>query len=254
MSDAAAVTPSAPQDAEHPTGEGGEKQILGVSNGKMAMWIFLGSDGMSFMGLIASYVALRVASMDTWPSPAQYLGIGLASAITFLLICSSVTMVKAYEGAVEKDVKKLKFYLGLTILGGVLFLCGQVYEYTHFLTNTHETSVRVVQNGEVVETTETTRLKVSGIYDVSHDEEGNVVETLRPETKNFGATFYVLTSFHGCHVLSGVIYLLCVLVGVMRGRWNANNIEIVGLYWHFVDLVWIVIFTIVYLVETSPPV
>ena len=100
MSEAAAATPG---DAS--------KQVLGVTDGKMAMWIFLGSDGMSFMGLIAAYVVLRFNNMDTWPSPAEYLGIQLTAFNTFILICSSVTMVKAFEGALANDVPKLKKYL-----------------------------------------------------------------------------------------------------------------------------------------------
>ena len=126
MSEAAAATP-----------DDVSKQVLGVTDGKMAMWIFLGSDGMSFMGLIAAYIVLRFNNMDTWPSPAEYLGIQLTAFNTFILICSSVTMVKAFEGALANDVPKLKKYLLLTILGGTAFLGMQVYEYYHFFANTH---------------------------------------------------------------------------------------------------------------------
>ena len=100
------------------------KQVLGVTDGKMAMWIFLGSDGMSFMGLIAAYIVLRFNNLDVWPSPGEYLGIQLTAFNTFVLICSSVTMVKAFEGALANDVPKLKKYLLLTILGGASFLGG----------------------------------------------------------------------------------------------------------------------------------
>jgi heme/copper-type cytochrome/quinol oxidase subunit 3 len=214
-----------------------EKKVLGVTHGKMAMWIFLGSDGMSFMGLIAAYITLRAANHATWPSPAEYLGIWLTAANTLVLICSSVTMVKAFEGAIANDVKKLKFYLWWTIAGGSLFLLGQVYEYTHFFTNVHENS-----KGEIV------RLFLSGLH-----EWNDGVWSIREGSTLFGSTFFVLTCFHGCHVFSGVVYLTCIQIGVYRGRWSTNRIEILGLYWHFVDLVWIMIFTIVYLVETAPP-
>jgi heme/copper-type cytochrome/quinol oxidase subunit 3 len=215
-----------------------EKKVLGVTNGKLAMWIFLGSDGMSFMGLIATYVALRFNQEyyeGNWPSPGKYLGITLTAINTFILICSSVTMVKAFEGAVEHNVAKLKKYLALTILGGCLFLSGQAYEYTHFFTGVH------MEDGSVF------RMFLSGIW---NQDPSTGAFTWMQGSRNFGSTFFVLTSFHGCHVFSGVVYLLCVLIGVMRGRWSVNRVEILGLYWHFVDLVWIVIFTIVYLVET----
>jgi len=213
-----------------------EKKVLGVTHGKMAMWIFLGSDGMSFMGLIAAYVALRVSHGDVWPSPNRYLGITLTAINTFVLICSSVSMVKAFEGAIANDVAKLQRYLWMTIAGGTLFLLGQAYEYTHFFTNTHE-----LPDGEIF------RLFLSGIWTWDGAEWVHMAGSTL-----FGSTFFVLTCFHGCHVFSGVVYLLTVQIGVMRGRWTVNRIEILGLYWHFVDLVWIVIFTIVYLVETHP--
>ncbi len=232
MSEAAAV---APADIR--------KEVLGVTNGKMAMWIFLGSDGMSFMGLIAAYIVLRFNNLDIWPSPGKYLGISLTAFNTFVLICSSVTMVKAFEGALANDVAKLKKYLLLTIMGGAAFLGMQVYEYTHFFTSTH------AAEGETA-----FRVFLSGIW------EGSLVNghwefenggTHIPGSTLFGSTFFVLTAFHGCHVFSGVVYLFFTYLGVCNGRWDKSRIEILGLYWHFVDLVWIVIFTIVYLVETE---
>jgi heme/copper-type cytochrome/quinol oxidase subunit 3 len=201
-----------------------EKQVLGVTNGKMAMWIFLGSDGMSFMGLIASYVALRIGNLDVWPNPTRVLNIPLTALNTFILICSSVSMVKAYEGALDGNVRKLKTFLLVTILGGATFLGIQVYEYQHLLLHLH--------------------LFPSGFY-----VEGAQGLELLAHSENFGATFYALTCFHGCHVFSGVVYLSAILIGVLRNRWTTNRIEIVGLYWHFVDLLWIIIFTIVYLIE-----
>ena len=232
MSEAAAATPG---DIR--------KQVLGVTNGKMAMWIFLGSDGMSFMGLIAAYIVLRFNNLDIWPSPGKYLGISLTAFNTFVLICSSVTMVKAFEGALANDVAKLKKYLLLTIMGGAAFLGMQAYEYTHFFTNTH------AAEGETA-----FRLFLSGIWEGSlvngHWEFENGGAHV-PRSTLFGSTFFVLTAFHGCHVFSGVVYLFFTYLGVCNGRWDKSRIEILGLYWHFVDLVWIVIFTIVYLVETE---
>ena len=194
-------------------------QPFGVTNGKFAMWLFLGSDGMSFMGLIATYVALRLGNLATWPDPTTILNIPLTALNTFILICSSVTMVKAFVAAQEGNVAGLKKWLAFTMLGGTIFLGIQAYEYYHL---THE-----------------------GLFPWAL--EGHYLEKNPGASSLFGATFYACTCFHGCHVLSGVIYLGLTLLFVTRGKWSQSSIEIVGLYWHFVDLVWIVIFTIIYL-------
>lgn len=214
MSSVAAAAHAPPQDRE----------VLGVSSGKLAMWLFLGSDGMSFMGLIAAYVALRIGNWGNWPDPTQILNINLTALNTFILICSSVTMVKAFSAAQDGNVAKLKQWLFFTMLGGAIFLGIQVYEYSH-----------LIHDG--------VKLWDSAGRPMSEW----LNEHMRGHSTLFSATFYACTCFHGCHVLSGVIYLACILIGVMRGRWTVNRIEIVGLYWHFVDLVWIVIFTIIYL-------
>jgi heme/copper-type cytochrome/quinol oxidase subunit 3 len=180
------------------------------------MWIFLVGDAMSFGGLIAGYGALRYGT-PSWPLPSSILGVQLTAVMTFLLICSSVTMVKALAAIQDGDRAGLKKYLGLTVLGGALFLGLQAYEWTHLITGEHAMTLT----------------------------------SLGGQPSLFGATFYILTGFHGCHVLGGVIYLSCVLVGGMRGRFSSHHwgpVEIAGLYWHFVDLVWILIFTFVYLI------
>jgi len=220
MSDAAVAAPSL----------GDSSKTLGVTDGKLAMWIFLGSDGMSFMGLIAAYIALRAGNADQWPNPTQHLAINLTAVNTFVLICSSLSMVKAYLASVDNDKRGITLWLAATILGGCIFLGIQVYEYTHQIT---------------------AGFTVSGFSEewVKNWAAANPGETLGSSAGLFCATFYVLTCFHGCHVFSGVVYLTVVLIGVLRNRWTVNRLEIVGLYWHFVDLVWIVIFTIVYLVE-----
>jgi cytochrome c oxidase subunit III len=189
-----------------------------ASLGKLGMWIFLLSDAFSFGGLLLAYGILR-AGAKTWPpDPAlkePVLGINFTAALTFLLICSSVTMVLAHAAAVEGDRKRLLRYLGLTILGGALFLCGQYYEY--FGMGSHG---------------------------------GLVAEGLRFGQSAYANTFYVTTSFHGMHVLTGVIYLSVMFIRSWMGKYdngNHNHIEIVGLFWHFVDLVWILVFTFIYL-------
>jgi cytochrome c oxidase subunit III len=197
-----------------------QAQPFGVTNGKFAMWLFLGSDGMSFMGLIATYVALRLGNLDTWPDPTKILNIPLTALNTFILICSSVTMVKAFAAAQEGNVAGLKKWLAFTMLGGMIFLGIQAYEYYH-----------LIHIGLTP-----TALPTDAKY-----------ELLPNASTLFGATFYACTCFHGCHVLSGVIYIGVSLLFVTRGKWSTGSVEILGLYWHFVDLVWIVIFTIIYL-------
>jgi heme/copper-type cytochrome/quinol oxidase subunit 3 len=197
--------------------ERAESPLTPESWGKLGMWMFLIGDAMSFGSLIAGYGALRFGSAE-WPVPSSVLGVPLTAFMTFLLICSSVTMVKALAAIKDGNRPAFARFLALTVLGGVLFLGLQAYEWTHLITEEH-----AALNG--MRMTVTTNL--------------------------FGTTFFVLTGFHGCHVLGGVIYLSCILAAGLRGRYSPashNPVEIAGLYWHFVDLVWILIFTFVYLI------
>jgi heme/copper-type cytochrome/quinol oxidase subunit 3 len=197
----------------HPAVEPAESPLTPESWGKLGMWIFLAGDAMGFGTLLAAYGAARFGSAD-WPNPAERLGITLTAFMTFLLICSSVTMVKALEALKESDLQRARRFLLLTALGGAIFLGLQAYEWTH-----------LIQGG----------LKIFG---------NPWGATL------FGASFFIITGFHGLHVTGGVIYLLVILsvVGRIRDmRYNYMVTEIAGLYWHFVDLVWIMVFTFVYL-------
>ena len=183
-----------------------ESPLTPESWGKLGMWIFLAGDAMSFGGLLAAYAALRFGD-PAWPVPSTILGIGLTAVMTFILICSSVSMVKALSAVRHGDHQRFIMWILLTAFGGATFLGCQAYEWTHLI------------------------------------EHGLSTATL------FGATFFVLTGFHGLHVTSGVIYLLTI--AALGNRFDAENnnaVEILGLYWHFVDLVWILIFTFVYLI------
>jgi len=198
----------------HPGVEPAESPLTPESWGKLGMWMFLVGDAMSFGGLLAGYGALRFGSAD-WPVPADVLGIPLTALMTFLLICSSVTMVKALAAIKKGDQRGLRNFLLLTILAGLIFLGLQAYEWTHLI-------------GKV--------LPEKGLTFTRH---------------LFGTTFFVLTGFHGMHVTGGVIYLSCIVAQGVRGKYSRDRweaVEIVGLYWHFVDLVWILIFTFVYLI------
>ncbi|MDP6482239.1 MAG: cytochrome c oxidase subunit 3 [Nitrospinota bacterium] len=168
---------------------------------------------MSFGGLLAAYGAARLGSVD-WPNPSEVLGINLTAFMTFLLICSSVTMVKALSAVKHGDGKGFQKFMFMTISGGVIFLALQAYEWTHLISE--------------------------GLHFNSNPWGASL----------FGATFFAITGFHGMHVTGGVIYLSCVLIEGKRGRFAGGKfqrVEVVGLYWHFVDLVWILVFTFVYL-------
>jgi len=188
-----------------------ESPLTPESWGKLGMWVFLAGDAMSFGGLICAYAALRIGDPN-WPIPSTKLGIPLTAFMTFLLICSSVTMVKGLEAIQRGDRAGLRKFLLITITCGTAFLGMQAYEWTHLIQGSeHHAALGL----------------------------GSL----------FGATFFILTGFHGCHVFSGVVYLTVILLNAGHyTQSDHNSVEILGLYWHFVDLVWILIFTFVYLV------
>ncbi len=194
----------------HAGAEPQESPLTPENLGKLGMWLFLAGDAMSFGCLIVGYGILRYAS-SSWPVPKEVLGINLTAFMTLLLIVSSVTMVLSLAAIQNGERAKFQKFLGLTILGGVIFLGCQAYEWTHLIGH---------------------RLPEVGLSFSTH---------------LFATTFFILTGFHGMHVTGGVIYNSCVLAAVSRGRYGAKHVEIAGLYWHFVDLVWILIFTFVYL-------
>ncbi len=200
--------------AAHHAVEPAESPLTPESWGKLGMWIFLAGDAMSFGALLAGYGAIRAGSVD-WPNPLHVLGISLTAFMTFLLICSSVTMVKALSAIKNGNRAGMRNFLLLTILGGVTFLGLQAYEWTH-----------LIHSGMTF----------------THNPHGSYL---------FGTTFFAITGFHGMHVTGGVIYLSIVLFNGLRGKYspeNYNGVELVGLYWHFVDLVWILVFTFIYLI------
>jgi len=215
MSDAHAAPASVPYDPHF-----GE-----ATGGKVGMWTFIAQDGMSFGGLLLAYGIIRITAID-WPNPVDILGIDLTAFATFLLICSSVSMVLGVDAAKAQNQKGLVFWLMLTILGGIGFLGIQYYEYGVLLDH--------------------------GIGFAESNFDFNDGSGIVPVNNLFGSTFYVVTGFHGLHVLSGVIYLICILLKSMTGKYTQGGIsyspvELVGLFWHFVDLVWILVFTFIYL-------
>ncbi len=197
--------------APHP--ERNDAQFGKASIGKIAMWIFLITDAMSFSGFLLAYAVLR-STMD-WPHPADHLGINLSGFATFILVCSSVSMVLVIDACKHKNRQSMLNWFLFTIAGGVIFLGIQAYEYIHLV------------------------------------HQGMTFSQFAAGNNLFSSTFYMITGFHGLHVLTGVIYLICEYIAARNGRYDNGNydrLEILGLFWHFVDLVWILVFTFIYLV------
>lgn len=185
----------------------------GLDNRKLAFWMFIGSECLLFGSLIATYLVYEGRSV-AGPTTHEILNIPLTSLSTFDLLMSSLAMVLALAAVQRGDRVWARVWLATTALLGTIFLGFQAYEFTHF-----------------------------------------VREGLTLQVNLFGSTFFTLTGFHGGHVFVGVVWLLTLLVRSFQGKLGADkavNVEIAGLYWHFVDVVWIVIFTVVYLIQTSP--
>jgi heme/copper-type cytochrome/quinol oxidase subunit 3 len=181
----------------------------GLDNRKLGMWAFLGSECLFFGSLIATYLLYRGRSL-VGPFPEDVYDIPYTSVSSFVLLMSSLTMVLALNAIQRGDHRRLRAWLLATALLGITFVGGQVFEFTVF-----------------------------------------VKEGLTISRNLFGTSFFVLTGFHGAHVTVGILMLLTLYGMSLAGRLpqqNALRVELVGLYWHFVDIVWIVIFTVVYLI------
>jgi heme/copper-type cytochrome/quinol oxidase subunit 3 len=201
------ITASWPPDA----------QFGHASPAKLAMWIFLLSDFLSFAGLLLAYGILRAGSA-VWRHPGEPgLNITFTCLLTLVLIASSISVIVAHDAAVAADRRRTVLWLGITALGGVLFLTGQYAEW----------------------------------FGILHP--GLMHEGLVFGRSAYASTFYVITGFHGLHVTAGVIYLLAVLGRTARGVARASEVELVALFWHFVDLIWNLVFVLVYLIPTGGP-
>ena len=182
----------------------------GLNTFKLGFWIFLGSECLFFGSLISTYMVYKNESV-VGPYPVDILDIPLTSVSTFVLLMSSLAMVLALAGVQTSNRRQTLFWLMATALLGATFLGFQAYEFTEFY---HK--------------------------------------GLKLQTNLFGSTFFVLTGFHGAHVTVGVLWLLALWVQELRGNLGvakALTVEICGLYWHFVDVVWIAIFTLIYLIQ-----
>jgi len=210
----------------------GGKSPFNVEYGKLMMWYFLMSDAFTFGAFLISYGTIRFSS-NSWPDPnhvfrsfpivgEMHIPLAFVSLMTFILIMSSVTMVLAVGAGHANDKKKVMFYMFLTILGGLAFLGCQAWEWTHM-------------HGEGAWWGRNPFMNIDGSQ----------------SSTNFTNFFFTITGFHGFHVFSGVVINIIMLImtwkGVFEKRGHYLMIEKAGLYWHFVDLVWVFVFTCFYL-------
>jgi cytochrome c oxidase subunit 3/cytochrome o ubiquinol oxidase subunit 3 len=203
-------TPASGESGEHP-----EEALAhpvtstGLSNEKIAMWAFLGSECLLFGALISTYLLYRGRSV-VGPFPHDVYDIPYTSVSSFVLLMSSLTMVLALAAMQRHDQRRMRVWLATTALLGATFIGGQVYEFTVF----YRAGLTLHEN-------------------------------------LFGSSFFVLTGFHGAHVTIGILMLLSLFTISAKGKLaddKVEKVELIGLYWHFVDVVWIVIFTVVYLI------
>ena len=176
---------------------------------KTAMWVFLGSECVFFGAMISTFLLYR--NTTNGGPGSEIFDIPFTSASSFVLLMSSLTMVLAHNAFENKDMRQTRVWLIATALLGSTFLAGQIFEFTEF-----------------------------------------IHKGLTLPTSPFGSSFYMLTGFHGAHVAIGVMMLAAMAILSLSGRLYDDrglNVELVGLYWHFVDIVWIVIFTVVYLLQ-----
>jgi cytochrome c oxidase subunit 3 len=232
---------------------GGGVSPMGASYGKVMMWFFLLSDAFTFSALLITYGYIRFShpaysdavdafkfSPDYWPIPEKVFeampflhGVSLplvfVGIMTFILILSSVTMVMAVEAGERMDRKGVEKWMLWTILGGAAFLGCQAWEWSHFITGS-DLSMNADGNTRI----------------------GALLSSNQYGPPPFAALFFFITGFHGFHVFSGVVFNFIIFYQSMTGKFERighyEMVEKVGLYWHFVDLVWVFVFTFFYLV------
>ncbi len=184
--------------------------LFQASPAKVAIWLFIISDALTFTALLFGYGFMRLLSAN-WPIRTHVFDMRLITFMTFVLISSSALMAMGVAAARNRNRSHAMSFLLATIAGGIVFLGCQAYEWKHFIGE----GARLFRNPWGV--------------------------------PQFSASFFVITGFHGLHVLSGVAALSVVALRAMRNKYSAEGIEVAGLYWHFVDVVWVFVFAFFYL-------
>ena len=200
------------------------RRVDQISQGKLGIWLFLLMDGLSFATILIGAAYLRTNGAP-WPQAGTLLNVPLTAVNTIILLFSSLTMMLALQAVRAEDQNAFRKNLLLTFILGAAFLGIQAYEYAHFIVGgDHLKSV----------------LSAAGF-------DGHY---FRPNSSIYAACFYGATGFHGLHVLAGLIFMIYIMIRAYKGRWSSANhgrVEILTLYWHFVDLMWMFVFTVVYL-------
>ncbi len=256
MSQAIPIPSQTTQTAPEPSLWGGGRSPFNVSYGKMMMWFFLLSDAFTFGAFLIAYGTKRFFSA-VWPDANSVfkafpfaphdanLPLVFVSLMTFILIVSSVTMVLAVHAGHYNDRRGVIKWMLWTIVGGIAFLSCQAWEWTHL-------------GGEIggLWGTFTDPSTMVDKYEHFYNTGAAAYQSAAPDerlmaTHNFYNFFFTITGFHGFHVLSGVAFLILILINVVNGTYDKRGhyemVEKVGLYWHFVDLVWVFVFTCFYL-------
>lgn len=187
-----------------------ENNATGIPSGKLGMWVFLASEVMLFGAFISSYIVLRMGSPNFGVPPEEVMGRPLATINTFVLITSSVSMVLALAAMQRNKIKAFAGYMSTTIGLGLVFLCIKAFEYHH-----------------------------------------KIGEGLTITSSLFGSFYFTLTGLHGLHIIAGLIFNTYILINGLRGKYtngHSERVEYAGLYWHFVDLVWVILFPVFYLI------
>lgn len=224
--------------------DGGYRSPFSISYGKLMMWFFLISDALTFGGLLTAYGFYRHAYTGEWPSSEEVfthfpfthapIPLGFVALMTFILIISSVTMVLAVEAGHRMDKKGVVKWLGLTIVGGVFFVSAQAFEWYTFIAGPDTNFWNFGADGD-------NATLWYNSYGPDHS----------PGPPQYAMLFFFITGFHGFHVFSGVVINLIIFIQVLQNRFEKvghyEMIEKIGLYWHFVDLVWVFVFTFFYL-------
>ena len=226
-----------------------EQTTTGLNHRKLLMWAFLGSDCMFFGSLIVTYLVYRGQS-KVGPFPEDVFSIPVTSVSTFVLLMSSMSMVLAYSALTRGSLRGFRIWMLSTVIMGMTFLAFQTFEFTEFANHKVHISCSHL---DVEKLTAYEKTFVDECKDgVSEFSEQHGL-TLR--TNLFGTTFFTLTGFHGAHVAFGVLWLLSLFFYSFRGGVTPQrhlDVDLAALYWHFVDVVWIVIFTVVYLFGVFP--
>ncbi len=192
-----------------------DNALLNVGHKKLGMWLFLVSDSLTFASLLIAYSYLRIA--NDWPRPFEFSpAIIFSSVMTLVLLSSSLTMVLGVAAAHVGDRTRAAKHIFLTALGGIVFVVLHLTEWSHLI-------------------------------------EQGVTPFSNPwGAPLFGGTFFLITGLHMTHVVIGIVYLGIIGIGFRRGRFDSEDVEVAGLYWHFVDLVWMFVFPLLYLLSVAP--